>query len=70
MALEISEIAIQMRVDEEADDEEEDGDGEEGKKKKDKKDKDEDGCCELDKQEIVDECVRRVMKMLKNKQER
>jgi hypothetical protein len=67
MALEISEIAIQMRVDED-DDEKEDEEEEEGKKKK--KDKDDDGCCELDRQEIVDECVRRVMKMLKNKQER
>lgn len=70
MALEISEIAIQMVVDEDADDEEEDDDAGEGKKKKKKKDKDEDGCCALDQQEIVDECVRRVMKMLKNKQER
>lgn len=72
MALEISEIAIQMVVDEDADDEEEedDDDAKDGKKKKKKKDKDEDGCCALDKQEIVDECVRRVMKMLKNKRER
>ena len=70
MALEISEIAIQMVVDEDADDEEEDDDAEEGKKKKKKKGKDEDGCCALDKQEIVDECVRRVMKMLRTKQER
>ncbi|HEX6901162.1 MAG TPA: DUF5908 family protein [Thermoanaerobaculia bacterium] len=69
MALEISEIAIQMVVDEDADDEEEE-DEEDGRKKKKKKDKDDDGCCELDRQEIVDECVRRVMKMLKNKQER
>ena len=67
MALEISEIAIQMRVDEDEDDDEEED--EDGKKKK-KKDKDEDGCCELDRQEIVDECVRRVMKMLRTKQER
>ena len=57
MALEISEIAIQMRVDE---------DGE--KKKEDKKD--EDGCCDLDQAEIVEECVRRVLKRLKDRRER
>jgi Family of unknown function (DUF5908) len=71
MALEISEIAIQMQVDEDADEEETEDDGETaGKKKKGKKGHDEDGCCALDKQEIVDECVRRVMKMLRTKQER
>lgn len=72
MALEISEIAIQMRVDEddEEGEEEDDEEEEDGKKKKNKKDKDDDGCCELDRQEIVDECVRRVMKMLRTKQER
>jgi hypothetical protein len=63
MALEISEIAIQMRVDED--------DGEEaGEDKKKKEKKDDDGCCDLDKGEIVDECVRRVLKILKDQRER
>jgi Family of unknown function (DUF5908) len=62
MALEISEIAIQMVVDGE--------EKEEDEEKKKKKNKDDDGCCELDRQEIVDECVRRVMKMLRTRQER
>jgi Family of unknown function (DUF5908) len=63
MALEISEIAIQMRVDEDGDEETDDA-----KKKKEKKD--DDGCCDLDKGEIVDECVRRVLKILKEQRER
>lgn len=63
MPLEISEIAIQMRV------AEADG-GEQDEEEKEKKKEDDDGCCGLDKQEIVDECVRRVMKLLKSRQER
>ena len=57
MALEISEIAIQMQVDDE-----DRGPGE----------RSEGGGahCGLDKQEIVGECVRRVLKMLKDTRER
>jgi len=69
MALEISEIAIQMQVDEDAGEETADGEETAGKKKQ-QGDGGEDGCCGLDKQEIVDECVRRVLNMLKTKRER
>jgi hypothetical protein len=68
MALEINEIGINMRVD--GDDR-----GAQAKDKKAKKDKEKTrsgraACCGFDREEIVDDCVRRVLQALKVLQER
>lgn len=63
MTLEIGEIGINVRV----------GDAEKEKKKKEEKEKAKKGrgtCCEFDRQELVDDCVRLVLQALKAARER
>ena len=65
MPLEINEIAIQMRV--AADDDA----PERGKKKKAKEQTKERGaCCNFDREELVEDCVRRVLQALHRVRER
>jgi hypothetical protein len=66
MALEVNEIGIRLRVRGEPGDEV----GEEGEEREGKERGGADPCCDLDRDEIVDDCVRRVMQMLKSLRER
>lgn len=65
MSLEIGEIGINVRV----------GDAEKEKKEKEKKEKEKakkgrGTCCDFDRQELVDDCVRLVLQALKAARER
>lgn len=62
MALEVNEIGIRLQV--------RDRDEEEGEERGRPKKQEEDGCCGIDRDEIVQECVRRVLRMLKEARER
>lgn len=62
MALEVNEIGIRMRVSEDGSDE---PDGDRGDSRSEQAD-----CCGLDRGEIVDDCVRRVLQVLKGMRER
>lgn len=71
MALEINEIGIRMRVDDGDDDDDDDDDGAGGGWKQKLSEEDDDcGCGSLDRGEIVDDCVRRVLQVLKSMRER
>lgn len=70
MPLEINEIAIQMQV---ADDDGDDDDLRGKKKKKDKakkKLKERGACCDFDREELVEDCARRVLQTLNRLRER
>ncbi len=62
MALEVSEIGIHMRVS--------DAEAEEKKEKREEESTERCGDGELDREEIVDECVKRVLKALRNQRGR
>ena len=71
MPLEINEIAIQMRVAEDDDGGDDDDALGRGKKKKAKKKTKERGaCCNFDREELVEDCVRRVLQALHRLRER
>lgn len=65
MALEIGEIGINVRV---GDDEK--GEAEKAKAEKEKAKKKRGSCCDFDRQELVDDCVRLVLQALGNSRER
>jgi hypothetical protein len=67
MALEVNEIGIRLRVRGEATDEVNEV-GEVGEREE--KERGADPCCDLDRDGIVDDCVRRVMQILKSLRER
>ena len=67
MPLEVNEIGIRMRVDD-TDDEEEDEIARRGRRKA--VEDDDCNCGSLDREEIVDDCVRRVLQALKAMRER
>jgi Family of unknown function (DUF5908) len=66
MPLEINEIGIRMRVE----DGDEDYDGSDGRRRKQTEEDDDCGCGSLDRGGIVDDCVRRVLQVLKSTRER
>jgi hypothetical protein len=68
MALEVNEIGIRLRVRGEATGEMDEV-GEVGKERE-KERGGADPCCDLDRDGIVDDCVRRVMQILKSQRER
>jgi len=73
MPLEINEIAIQMQVADDVDDDDDDDDvWRRGKKKgKAKKTTKERGaCCDFDREELVEDCARRVLQTLNRLRER
>jgi hypothetical protein len=70
MPLEINEIGIQMRV---GDDDPGESDSPGRRSKKEKKEKSKRGrgaCCDFDREELVEDCVRRVLQSLNRVRER
>ncbi|HEX7315686.1 MAG TPA: hypothetical protein VF297_17335 [Pyrinomonadaceae bacterium] len=73
MPLEINEIAIQMQVADDMDDDDDDDVRRRGKKKKEKakqKTKERGACCDFDREELVEDCARRVLQTLNRLRER
>jgi hypothetical protein len=69
MALEVNEIGIRLRVRGEARGEIDEVDGVD-EEREEKERGGADACCDLDRDGIVDDCVRRVMQILKSLRER
>lgn len=74
MPLEIDEIAIRMLVgDDDDDDDDREGRGDRRRKKRSDDDDDDgsdEGCCEHDREQIVRDCVRRVLAALREREQR
>lgn len=70
MPLEINEIAIQMQVADDVDDDDDDAPLRGKKKKAKKKTKERGACCDFDREELVEDCARRVLQTLHRLRER